>query len=67
GVGHGTVGAVESLTARYEAHGAPCRLLLTGGDARLLASLGLWNGRPFTLEPDLVLRGLYEIERRIEN
>lgn len=67
GVGHGTVGAVESLTARYEAHGAPCRLLLTGGDAQLLASLGLWNGRPFALEPDLVLRGLYEIERKIEN
>ncbi|MCR4659566.1 MAG: type III pantothenate kinase [Bacteroidales bacterium] len=60
GVGQGTVCAIEGLTSRYEADGK-CRLFLTGGNAAMLQRCGLWQGREHSLQPSLVLYGLYRI------
>jgi len=52
-----SLGLIERIYSRYRAsHPEPCRLILTGGDAPLLAR---HLAVPCEVQPDLVLKGLH--------
>jgi type III pantothenate kinase len=56
----GAAGAIEALAARYSDPAAPCSIVLTGGQADLIAPHLEQNS---SLLPNLVCRGLLELPR----